>query len=335
MRVLVTGASGFIGSVVARRLLADGSAVRCLVRRTSDTARVPTEAVDLAYGDVRDAKAVDRAVSGCDAVVHLACPSAWTAIRSPEMEAAVVAGTRHVLEACVRRGARRVVYVSSVMAIGASRRPQVLDEGSVSPEPLSRFVYVRAKRAAEGLCRRAAAHGLGAVIVNPGEVYGPGDTGLVTAGNLLDFARSSPVLACHGGVTVAHVDDVAEGIVSALERGRPGERYVLGGENVTIRGLAALTLELLGREGRVITAPNALVRAAAWLGRTLRLPLPFEPEVIPYATLYWFMDNAKARRELGVSFRPARETLASTLAWLARAGHVSAPAAPASREVRA
>ena len=335
MRVLVTGASGFIGSVVARRLLAAGYDVRGLVRRTSDTARLTGAEVDLAYGDVRDVKAVDRAVSGCDAVVHLACPSAWTAIRSPEMETAVVGGTRHVLEASVRRSVRRVVYVSSVMAIGATRRPQVLDENAVSPVPLSRFVYVRTKRTAELLCRRAAAHGLGAVIVNPGEVYGPEDTGLVTAGNLLDFARSTPVLACHGGVTVAHVDDVADGIVAALERGRPGERYVLGGENVTVRDLARLTLELIGRDARVWTAPNALIRAVAWLGRTLRVPLPFEPEVIPYATLYWFMDNAKARRELGVSFRPARETLASTLAWLARAGHISAPVVPASREVRA
>jgi dihydroflavonol-4-reductase len=335
MRVFVTGGHGFIGSAVVRALLARGDEVRCLLRPASDASRLDGLPVERATGDVRDEVALARGLSGCDAAVHLACPSSWNALRSPELPEVVVRGTRLLLDACGRQGVRRVVYVSSVMAIGASEEPRVLDERCLSPVPVTHFPYVRAKRAAEVLCRRAADEGLGVVVVNPGEVYGPRDTALVTAGNLLDFARSSPVLACRGGATVAHVDDVAEGIVAALDRGRPGERYILGGENVTVRELAALTLEILGRRARILTVPRGLLRPLAWAGRTFPLPLPFNPEVVPYATLFWFMDNARARGELGVSFRSARETLASTLAWLIEAGHLPTAAPLRSREVRA
>ena len=322
MKVFVTGGNGFIGSVVVRQLLARGDAVRCLLRPASRTARIDDLPVERVHGDVRDAATVGDGVQGCQAAVHLACPSAWSVIRTPEMPAVVVGGTSHLLEAARRQGLERVVHVSSAAAIGASRAPTVLNEESESPEPISHLGYARAKREAEARCREAAAAGLGVVIVNPGEVYGPGDDALVTAGNLAGFAKSSPVLVCEGGTSVAHVDDVAAGIVAALDRGRPGQRYILGGENRTIADLAALTLEILALRRRIVTLPRPLIRSLAWVGRTFRLPLPFEPEVIPYATLYWFMDNAKARRELQVSFRSARETLAPTLAWLHEAGHI-------------
>jgi dihydroflavonol-4-reductase len=117
--------------------------------------------------------------------------------------------------------------------------------------------------------------------------------------------------------------------VTVLEKGRPGERYILSGENVTIRQLAKLTLELLGHRKRVLSVPNAPLKVMAWFGRTFRVPLPFNPEVIPYATLYWFMDSSKARRELGLTFRSARETLAPTLKWLSEAGYLGpAPSEP-------
>jgi dihydroflavonol-4-reductase len=168
------------------------------------------------------------------------------------------------------------------------------------------------------------------VIVNPTEVYGPEDTALITACNLIDFARSSPVLVCTGGTSIVHVEDVALGIVRAMEKGRAGERYILGGDNLTIRELAAMTLEILGQKKPIWTMPNGLLRGLASVGRTLRIPMPFNPHVIPYATLYWFARNDKARRELGVEFRGARETLTPTLAWLRDSGRLPAKAqAPA------
>jgi dihydroflavonol-4-reductase len=200
----------------------------------------------------------------------------------------------------------------------------VHDETSRCTLDLTGYVYARAKREAEVLCREAAADGLPVCIVNPGEVYGPHDTALVTAGNLVDFATSWPVLVCAGGTSVVHVDDVADGILAALERGAPGERYILGGDNLTIRQLAAMTLDLLGQRKPILQLPNGLIRALASAGPKLGIPLPFEPAVIPYATLYWFMDNRKARQELGVRFRSARDVLRPTLAWLAETGRLPA-----------
>jgi dihydroflavonol-4-reductase len=197
-----------------------------------------------------------------------------------------------------------------------------MDEATACTLPLHKYVYAKAKREVEALCVEAARGGLPVMIVNPAEVYGPEDTSLITACNLIDFAKSSPVMICTGGTSVVHVDDVARGIIAALEKGKPGERYILGGENLTIKQLAELTLELLGQKKAIWTLPNGLIRTVAKVGGALRIPLPFNPAVIPYATLFWFADNAKARRELGVTFRSARETLAPTVAWLRESGRV-------------
>ena len=122
---------------------------------------------------------------------------------------------------------------------------------------------------------------------------------------------------------VVHLDDVAEGIVAALDGGRSGARYILTGDNLTIRALAELTLELLGRKTRVVTLPNGVIRSVAAVGLRLHIPLPFNPRVIPYATRFWFMDSSRARQELGVRFRSARETLATTLDWLKQERHIT------------
>jgi len=322
MRILVTGANGFIGSVVVRKLVASGPIVRCLVRKTSDTSRIDDLRYERAEGDVRDPAALEAAAANCNAVIHLASTANWSDMSSREMDGVVVGGTKNVLRAARSAGCSRVVYVSSSLAVCGSDKPQVFDENSRHHGALDRLHYARAKAEAESLCRQAGTEGLEVVIVNPSEVYGPNDITLVTAGNLIDFGKSSPVLVCDGGTAVVHVDDVAAGIIAALDRGRPGERYILGGENLTVRQIAELTLEILGQKKRIIPLPRWFVRGLAWLGRNLRIPLPFNPEVIPYATKYWFMDNAKARRELGVEFRNARETLSPTVRWLEEHGYI-------------
>jgi dihydroflavonol-4-reductase len=324
MNVFVTGGNGFIGSVVVRELCAQGHDVRCLLRATSNVDRLAGLTFTRVDGDVRDAAAVARGADGVDAIVHLASLSNWNDIDSPLMDEVVEGGTRNVLAAAAPKKTR-VVFVSSILAVNGSAAPRTFDERAEWTLSDRKLAYSRSKRAAEAQCLEAwKRDGVPVVIVNPGEVYGPNDTALITACNLIDFAKSTPVLVCSGGTSVVYVDDVALAIVRAMEKGTPGERYILGGENLTVRQLAALCLELLGLEKKIVQVPNGVIKGLTAVARTLHIPLPYNPHVIPYATKFWFMDSSKAQRELGVTFRPARETLQPTLRWLKESGRISA-----------
>jgi len=322
MRVFVTGGNGFIGSAVVRRLVNDGHHVRCLLRQTSRTDRIDDLPFERAFGDVRDRASLRAAMAGCDATIHLAAPGGWDADQPATLTAVIETGTANVLSAAQALHDHRVVFVSSTAAINASDTPRVFDERTSFALTDDSLRYAHAKHRAELKALSAAREGLWVVIVNPAEVYGPGDTALGTAANLLDFARSTPVLVCRGGTSVVHVEDVALGIIAALHHGRSGERYILGGDNLTIRELAELVLELIGRRAPIVSVPNGLIRVVSRAALRVRAPLPFNPTVALYATRYWFMDNSKARRELGMTFRGARATIAGTIEWLRAAGHL-------------
>jgi dihydroflavonol-4-reductase len=323
MKVFVTGGNGFIGSVVVRTLIAQGHAVRCLLRASSKTDRIDGLAYERADGDVRDAASIAKAMEGCDAAIHLASLSSWNDIDSPLMGEVVEGGTRNILDAAKARPGLRVVFVSSILAVNGSAAPQTFDERAAWTLPDGDLKYSQCKRRAEAMCIEAfQKDNVPVVIVNPAEVYGPHDTSLITASNLIDFAKSKPVLVCNGGTSVVFVDDVALAIVRALEKGKPGERYILGGENLTVRQLAELCLELLGQKTSVVNVPNAVIKGVTAVAGVFHIPLPYNKHVIPYATKYWFMDSSKAQRELGVSFRSARDTLVPTLTWLKESGRI-------------
>ena len=324
MRVFVTGGHGFIGSSVVRQLLDQDYSVRCLVRPTSDTSRIDGLSWERFEGDVRDVECLKKGMQGCDGVLHLASPSSWDDINSPVMEEVVVKGTANVLEAAKQAGVKRIVFCSSIIAVNGSIQPEIFDEKTAFQLTDERLVYAQCKHRAENLCLEASAAGQEVVIVNPAEVYGPKDEAMVTAGNLIDFAQSNPVLVCNGGTSVVFVDDVALGIIRALEKGRSGERYILGGDNLTVRELAELSLRLLEKKNSIITVPNPVLKAITSVATTLKIPLPYNPLVIPYATRYWFVDNRKAREELGVEFRSAADALVPTLDWLRETGRLSA-----------
>jgi len=322
MKVLVTGGNGFIGSVVVRLLAGEGHQVRCLLRPTSQTDRIADCEYEPAVGDVRDAKSVEAAIDGCDAVIHMASLSSWDQIDSPLMDEVVVGGTRNLLDAAKAHPGTRVVFVSSILAVNGSPKPREFDESAEWTVHDQRLSYSRAKRKAEAMCMAAVKDGVPVVIVNPGEVYGPNDTALITACNLIDFAKSKPVLVCNGGTSIVYVDDVAAAIVAALERGRSGERYILGGDNLSVKQLAELCLQLLGKRKMIVKIPNRVIEAITKVATRFKIPLPYNPHVIPYATKFWFVTSQKAQRELGVSFRSARETLMPTLDWLKQTGRI-------------
>ncbi len=323
MKVFVTGGNGFIGSRVVRRLAEHGHEIRCLLRPTSNTDRIEGIRYARVDGDVRDIESIRNGMVDCDAAIHLAGLSNWNDIDSPLMREVVVGGTRNLLKVAGTRKVR-VVYVSSDVAVNGSKAPRTFDESAEWTLTDKKLTYSDCKREAEKLCVDAWHDGgLPVIVVNPSEVYGPNDVDLITAGNLVDFARTRLVLVCTGGTSVVHVDDVAAAVVSAMDRGAPGERYIAGGENLTLRQLAELSLDILGQKKRIVTVPNGLLRGLASVAQRLRVPMPFNTHVIPYATRFWFMDSSKARRELGVSFRSARETLTPTIQWLKETGRIS------------
>lgn len=316
-RIFVTGGNGFVGSHVVRQLIERDYEVVCLLRESSRTERIDHLPLIRVFGDVRNQESVEQGMKGCEGVIHLASLSNWKDIQSDLMPEVVVKGSQNVMNSAQKLGLIRTVFVSSCTAINGTDEPSLLHEGSPFTLPNTKtFAYAHAKKHVEEYCFKISKEDLPVIIVNLSEVYGPHDLDRVTSTNLIDFAVSNPVLVCSGGTGVIHVNDAAAGIIKAYEKGISGERYILSSENLTIRELADLTLKLLDQKKRIITLPNPLIRFLATAGKTLRIPLPFEPAVIPYAVKYWFMDNQKSINTLGMSYIPAEETLRQTLEWL-------------------
>jgi dihydroflavonol-4-reductase len=327
MKALVTGAAGFIGSAVCRNLLAKGWEVRGLRRSQTDIRRLEDRAVEWMMGDITRIDSLSAAMEGCQAVIHCASLSNWKDLASPRMKEVVWGGTRNILT-CARKNQLRLVYLSSASAMGASEQPNRLrsenDTFNLNP---THYRYAACKLEAENECLQEwQRHGTPCVIVNPVETYGPLDWQRVTAQTLIDFAQSPICMTCPGGTSIAHVDDVAEGVVAALLRGEAGQRYLLGGENLTVDQIASCVMELVGKRHPRLRVPRPLLRACIHLGE--KLPIAsLQPELMKfrYATHYWFFDHSRAQRALGLHFRSGRETLQSSLEWLLQVGWIRTP----------
>jgi len=326
VKVLVTGASGFLGRAVARRLAAHGHALRLLARDPRRLGELP-EGADVAVGDVTDAVAFARAAEGCAAVVHLAAlVRLW--VPDPErFEATNLGGFRNA-RAAARAAGARLVYTSSFIALGPSG-PGELDASRPHPGPPFRNHYERTKALADAAAREAAAAGEDVVILYPGVVYGPGD---MTEGNLVARMVADHLNGRLPGLvgpgdrrwSYAFVEDVAEGHALALEKGRPGDRFVLGGENATLTRFFALVQELAEKPPPRLRIPYpvaAVVGRAQWLWAELtgHPPQLTHGEVGVFRE-EWACDSSKAVRELGYEWRPLAEGLRETLRWLRATG---------------
>lgn len=319
-KIFITGAAGFIGSRVVKMAIDQGYEVRCLLRSTTNIRRLEGLQYESFLGDITNANSMLEGINGCTAVIHLASLSNWKDIHSPKMPLVVIEGSRNVLNAARDNGNLPMVYVSSSTAVDGTEEKVILNEDSPLTLSKSHFVYPHAKKQVEGLCKEYAAAGLPVCIVNPTEVYGPQDWEKITCGNLIDFATTKTIQLAEGGTSIVHVDDVAQGILAALEKGKPGERYILGGENMEFKDLAALAMEILGKPAKISMISRKMLLTLAWISKTFRIPMGFEPAVIPYAVKYWFVDNSKAKKELGVDFRSPREILLPTLNWVREVG---------------
>jgi len=334
MRILVTGATGFVGSWVARELALRGHAVRALVRHTSSLANLTGLALERAEGDVTDRPSVERALAGCDAVVH----TAGVARIRPGDEARLYAvnhgSVAVVLGAALRAGVKRAVLTSSVAAMGGTLEPVVMDEARESNAEALRIDYFVSKLRGEREALRLAGEGLPVTVVRPAVVLGPGDIYNSSATTFLALARRRLPLVVRGGTSFCDVRDVARGHVEALERGRPGEVYILGGHNLEILDMIRAVARLTGvpppREVtyRIALAAAALVELA---GRVRGRPARLSRQLVRASRLYTFVSSEKARRELGYAVRPFEESLADTLRWFMAVGRLRA----ATPELRA
>ncbi len=330
-RVLVTGATGFIGSAVTRQLLARGAEVVTLVEPGVDAANLDVLDVKQVVGDLRRPEDVQQAMSGCRAVFHVAALYRFWARDPSTFYSINVEGTRHVVGAAANAGVERLVYTSTVGTLGLE---QVTD-GSAADEtsfPDVRHLYgsyKRSKYVAEHEVLRAIAQGLPASIVLPTFPLGPGDRAPTPTGKLvLDFLNGRMPAYVDTVLNVAHVDDVAHGQVLALEQGQIGRSYILGGENLTLQQLLGQLAAITGLPAPRFKVPRAVslgVAAAseAVEGRLLRRHPSVPLEAARMSTSKMAFDDSRARHELGYAPRPATEALEASARWFAAGGLVS------------
>ena len=327
MRALVTGATGFVGAAIARALIHAGWQVRVLARVGSDRGNLQGLAVEVAEGDLGDVTSLERALADCRGLFHAAADYRLGARDPSQLYRTNVEGTRNILAAASRAGVERTVYTSSVATIGI---PDGKPGDEQTPVALSNMIghYKRSKYLAEEVVRDLARSGLPVVIVNPSTPVGPGDVKPTPTGQLvLDAAAGRMPAYVDTGLNVVHVDDVAAGHLLAFERGRAGERYILGGQDMTLREILGVIAGLVGRPPPNIRLPYSLVLPVAYLaeglakvtGRSGRLTL----EGLRMSRKRMFFSSDKAVRELGYQWRPPVQAFDDAIRWFRGRGLVS------------
>jgi dihydroflavonol-4-reductase len=321
VKALVTGATGFVGAAVARALGRADWQLRALVRANSDRRNLQGLAVDVVTGDLGDPGSLRRALTGVDALFHVAADYRLGARDPRQLYAVNVEGTRNILRAAQASGVSRVVYTSSVATIGLPA------DGSPGSETTAAGLkdmighYKRSKFQAEQVALEAARGGQPVVIVNPSTPIGPGDVKPTPTGQLvLDAAAGRMPAYVDTGLNIVHVDDVAAGHLLAFERGRVGERYILGGEDLMLRDILALIAPLVGRRPPRIRLPYAavlpLAYAAEFAARLTGGSTRITVEGVRMARKRMFFSSAKAVRELGYHWRPPARAFEDAVAWL-------------------
>jgi dihydroflavonol-4-reductase len=320
MKAFVTGATGFVGAAVARALLDRHWQVRALARKGSDRRNLRGLDIDVSEGDLNDVDSLRRAVEGCEGVFHVAADYRLGAPDPSQLYRANVEGTRNVLDAARRSGVRRVVYTSSVATIGIPADGTPGDEQS--PNSLENMIghYKRSKYLAEEVAREAAHAGMAVVIVSPSTPVGPGDVKPTPTGQLvLDAAAGRMPAYVDTGLNIVHVDDVANGHMLAYERGKAGERYILGGQDMSLREILGEISRLVGRAPPRLRLPFGLVLPIAYLaegiarlsGRSGRITL----EGVRMSRKRMYFSSAKAARDLGYTARPAVQAFEDAIRW--------------------
>ncbi|RME35496.1 MAG: NAD-dependent epimerase/dehydratase family protein [Gammaproteobacteria bacterium] len=328
MTTLVTGATGFVGSAVVRRLLEAGHEVRVLARPGSDRRNLEGLPVETVEGDLRETGSLGRALHGCRYLFHVAADYRLWCRNPRELYESNVEGTRSLMLAALQAGVERVVHTSSVAVLRLRGDGSIANEESEATLEEMVGHYKRSKFLAEQVVRNLVREqGLPAVIVNPSTPIGPRDIKPTPTGRIIvDAARGRIPAYVDTGLNLAHVDDVATGHLLAFERGRIGRRYILGGENLSLREILELVARLCGRRPPRLRLPHAAVLPVAWISEAWAW-LSNGPE--PRATVdglrmarkWMYFSSERAERELGYRSRPAEEAVRDALQWFRARGY--------------
>ena len=331
MRVFLTGATGFVGGHVARRYAAEGAELRLLTRQNSRLDSLAGLKAEMVVGDLREPEKLRSALTGCDALVHVAADyRLW--VRDPkEMYAANVDGTRELLRLAREVGIRRVVYTSSVATMGFKADGTIVNEDT--PVSLADMIghYKRSKFFAEQEAIRAAQAGQYVMILNPTTPIGPGDAKPTPTGRIIvDFLNKKFPAYVDTGLNLVDVDEVARMHVAALEHGTPGERYILGGENLTLKQILDRMSSITGLPSPTMKVPHIVAMAFAFFDETLTGKLRGkEPratvEAVRMGKKMMFASSAKAERELGFKVLPIYQALRAAIDWFIDHGYAPAP----------
>ncbi len=330
--ILVTGASGFVGSAVARALLADGERVRVLLRPTSPRTNVAGLDVEIAEGDIRDRASVARALDGCRHLFHVAADYRLWAPDPDDIVRANLDGTRAVMEAARDAKLERIVYTSSVATLKLRQDGVPVDETAPNAPDTTIGAYKKSKVLAERLVESMVAEGLPATMVLPSTPIGPRDVKPTPTGRIVVEAANGRMPAyIDTGLNLVHVDDVARGHLLAWKRGRVGERYILGGQDVSLGDMLRVIAGLVGRKPPTVELPRGPIFPLAYAAELVARFTGREPfatvDALRMAKYRMFFTSAKAEAELGYAARPYQDALADAVDWFKRAGMIKAKAA--------
>lgn len=314
-KTLLTGGTGFIGSHIARRLAERGDDLRLTLRSRSKLDSLEGVEYEGVTCDLLDRRAVRRALKGVDRVFHSAELASLGRQDASRMFETNVEGTRTLLEECLRAGVERVVYTSSVAAIGPAPPGTTVDETQIFTAGRLGIPYVNSKHEAEVEALRLAAQGLPVVCVNPCWVFGPGDVYGHSTAIVRRFLLAQIPVYVNGAMNVVDVQDVAAGHLLADEKGKVGERYILGNRNYTLDRLFADLARVSGVEGPVLKLPVPVAMRMAQAAEAAVSRPPITVLEVKSASQWWTYKNTKAKRELGWKTSPHEDTVEATVAW--------------------
>jgi dihydroflavonol-4-reductase len=328
MKAFITGGTGFVGSAVVRKLLADGHQVRALVRPGTNTRMLDGMPVERVRGDLSDVALLQQAMAGCEWVFHVAALYAYWGYSWDEFHQSNVEGTRRVLEAASRARVERIVHTSSIASLGIPSDGTPGDEET--PVTLTDMLsdYKRSKYLAEKVVDEFVCQGLPVVTVNPAAPVGIGDHKPTQTGKMIvDYLNGKMPAYVDTGLTIVDVDDVAAGHLLAMEKGRIGERYILGGENLTLKQVLDLLAEVSGLPKVKTRIPRAIALAWAYVDTSLARLNPRHipaatPAAVRVSSKKEYFSSAKAMRDLGYTFVPAREALRKAVEWYRANGYI-------------